>query len=107
MFAATSRCARSALGRPDPTGASAVGARLGRGSAREAGWFGDFRRLRALHAGTQLHIRLLPLTVPKIPELDFYGSPEQVRLVVAGLDRFEAWARGVNPSWVREIESAR
>ena len=63
--------------------------------------FGEIARAR------NLHIRLLPLTVPKIPELDFYGSPEQVRLVVAGLDRFEAWARGVNPSWVREIESAR
>lgn len=63
--------------------------------------FGEIARAR------DLHIRLLPLTVPKIPELDFYGSPDEVRKVVEGLDRFEGWARNVNPSWIGEIDAAR
>jgi hypothetical protein len=55
-----------------------------------------------------LHIRLLPLSVPPgLAELDFYGSPDTVAQVVAQLDRFRAWVDTVRPEWRAEIEATR
>ncbi len=55
-----------------------------------------------------LHIRLLPLSVPPgLAELDFYGSPDTVAQVVAQLDRFLAWTDERRPEWRAEIEATR
>jgi MoaA/NifB/PqqE/SkfB family radical SAM enzyme len=54
-----------------------------------------------------LHIRLLPLTVPRIPELDFYGDADVVARVVEDLDRFRAWVDRTRPAWATEVEAVR
>lgn len=54
-----------------------------------------------------LDVRFLPLTVPGIPELDFYGSPEEVARVVVELDRLLAWTDRVRPAWRGEIKATK
>jgi MoaA/NifB/PqqE/SkfB family radical SAM enzyme len=54
-----------------------------------------------------LHIRLLPLAVPRIPELDFYGDADAVAKVVEELDRFRAWVDRTRPAWATEVEALR
>jgi MoaA/NifB/PqqE/SkfB family radical SAM enzyme len=54
-----------------------------------------------------LDIRLLPLTVPGIPELDFYGDADAVARVVEELDRFRGWVDRTRPAWAPEVEAVR
>lgn len=54
-----------------------------------------------------LAIRLLPLNVTHVPELDFYSDPDQVAKVVEDLDRFLSFCRRVRPEWVREVMATR
>lgn len=54
-----------------------------------------------------LRIRLMAMNPEDHVELDFYLHEEQVRGVVADLDRFLAWANAVRPEWVPEIRGAR
>ncbi len=50
-------------------------------------------------------MRLLPLGVERVPELDYYADPDEVTRVLGHLGELEAWARRVEPTWVPEIEA--
>ncbi len=54
-----------------------------------------------------LRIRLLPLNIAHVPELDFYADPDAVAKVVEDLERFIAYCRRVRPEWVREVTATR
>lgn len=70
--------------------------------------FGELARVR------RLPVRLLPLNLGGVSELDFYGDPAQVAHVDAALERFESFARGaigvdesLREVWLREARGAR
>lgn len=63
--------------------------------------FGELAHARGLR------VRLMAMNPEGIEGLDFYLDEDQVRAVVADLDRFEAWAAPLRPEWLGEIGAAR
>jgi len=68
--------------------------------------FGQLARSR------DLDIRLLPLTLGGVQELDYYGDPTQVESILEQLDAFVRWIEAEVPSdrraqWIRETEAVR
>ncbi|MFV8750231.1 radical SAM protein [Nannocystaceae bacterium ST9] len=50
-----------------------------------------------------LPIRLLPLTLGGVAELDFYADPDQVARVLGHVRDFRSWVEKVRPAWLSEV----
>ena len=60
-----------------------------------------------LSAARELGIRLLPLHSNPSHDLDYYGDPDEVAIVLESLQRFATWAEVRRPAWLGEIHAIR
>ncbi len=54
-----------------------------------------------------LPIRLMPLSIEGVEELDYYDDPDQVARVLASMDAMIAWAERSAPQFKAEIQATR